>query len=807
MDAFLKDVRFGARMLARNGGSTGISVLALGLGIGLTAMMFSIVWGAILRGLPVDRPEQLVSIQRTNLAEGEDDLGVTLHDYEDWKAQQRSFSALEAFFTGTINVSGTDRPERYDGGFISARTFDVLGVTPVMGRGFTEDDDRPGADGVMLLSHDTWQNRFGADPSVVGRVVRVNARPATIIGVMPEGFAFPQSEEVWVPLARDAASVARGEGQWVSVFGRLRDGVTIDEASVEMSAIAQRLESAYPETNEGIGTIVQPYVKGFLGDEPVTMLYTMLAAVFMVLLIACANVANLLISRAAARSREVGIRTALGASRIRVIRQFLTESFILSLAGAGLGLIIAIVGIRIFNDAVAPTNPPFWIDIRLDAGVLLFVLAITALSSLLSGGIPAWQAARANVADVLKDESRGASSFRLGRISRALVVTEIALSAGLLVCAGLMIKSVTKLRTVDFPFATEEVLTARIGLPEAQYPDAASQQAFFAELLPRLRQLPGAEDVGLIQALPALGAPGSRFAVEGAVYPDDRDYPTSSTILGSPGIFDALGVEMRAGRAFTEQDADGAQPVAIVNDEFVRRFFPGDDPIGRRIRLGTRESSEDWRTIVGVVPDLYAGGLGGDDDQQAIYIPVAQGGVRFMSVAARARGGDPLVLGQALREAVLAVDADLPIYWVETLQKAIDDDNWFYMVFGSLFMVFGGVALFLAAVGLYGVMSTSVRQRTREMGVRMALGARAGDVRGLVMRQGVIQLAIGLVLGLTLALLLSSQLQMLLFELDPRDPVIFVGISLMLSATALTACLIPAIRATRVDPMQALRYD
>lgn len=807
MDTLLQDVRFGARMLIRNGGSTAISILALALGIGLTAMMFSIVWGAVLRGLPMDRPDQLVSIQRTNLAEGEDRMGVTLHDYEDWKAEQRSFAGFEAFYTGTINVSGTDRPERFDGGFLSAGVFDVLGVQPFMGRGFTAEDDRPGADGVMLISHATWLNRFGGDPAVIGRVVRVNAKPATIIGVMPEGFGFPNNEEVWVPLARDASALPRGEGQWVSVFGRLRDGVTIEEASVEMAAIAQRLESAYPETNEGIGTIVQPYVKGFLGDEPVMMLYTMLGAVFMVLLIACANVANLLISRAAARSREVGIRTAMGASRIRVIRQFLTESFILSLAGAALGLVIALVGIRLFNNAIAPTDPPFWIDIRLDRGVLLFVLAITALSSLLSGAIPAWQAARANVADVLKDESRGASSFRLGRISRALVVTEIALSAGLLVCAGLMIKSVTRLQTVDFPFATEDVLTARIGLPEAQYADAAAQRQFFAELMPRLQQLPGAAGVGLIQALPALGSPGSRFAIEGAAYAEDRDYPSTRTVVVSPSALEALGVELRQGRAFTEQDVDGALPVAIVNDEFVRRFFPGDDPIGRRIRLGERESTAEWLTIVGVVPDLYAGGLGGDNDQQAIYTPLAQGGARFMSVAARVRGGDPLLLTEGVRDAVLAVDPDLPIYWVQTLQKAIDDDNWFYMVFGSLFMVFGGVALFLAAVGLYGVMSTSVRQRTREMGVRMALGAKAGDVRGLVMRQGVIQLAIGLVFGLTLALLLSSQLQMLLFELDPRDPVIFLGISAVLSVTALTACLIPAIRATRVDPMHALRYD
>ncbi|HEX6306857.1 MAG TPA: ABC transporter permease [Longimicrobiales bacterium] len=807
MDTLAKDVRFGARMLIRNTGSSAISVIALALGIGLTTMAFSIVWGGILRGLPFADAEQLVSIQRTNPAEGTDRMGVSIHDYEDWRAQQTSFTDLAAFFTGTINVSGTDSPERYDGGFITVNAFDLLGVQPVLGRGFIADDGRIGAEQVVLLSYHTWQTRFGADPGVIGRSVRANARPTTIIGVMPEGFGFPSSEQLWVPLGLDAAALPRNEGTWLGVFGRLRDGVTLDRASAEMASIAMRLEASYPDTNEGIGASVRPYIQGFLGDEPVTMLFTMLGAVFMVLLIACANVANLLIARAAARNREVGIRTAMGASSTRIVRQFLTESVLLSLMGAGLGLVIAAVGIRLFNQAIAPTDPPFWIDVRLDGGVLLFVVAITALSGLLSGAIPAWQASRANVADVLKDESRGGSSFRLGRISRALVVTEIALSAGLLVGAGLMIKSVTKVRTVDFPFATENVFTARIGLPEAQYAEAESQRRFFDELLPRLREIPGIEGIGLIQALPALGAPDTRFAVAGATYPEDRDYPTTNAVLAGPGVFEALGVSVVQGRTFTEQDRQGAQPVAIVNEEFVRRFFPGADPLGRRIRFGTRDSQEEWRTIIGVVPDLYAGGLDDSEEQQAVYTPIAQGGARFMSVAARVRGGDPMVLTQSVRAAVLGVDPDLPIYFVETLEKAINDNNWFYMVFGSIFMVFGAAALFLAAVGLYGVMSTSVRQRTREMGVRMALGAQRGDVRRLVMRQGLIQLAIGLVLGLGLALLVSNLLQMLLFEVNPRDPAIFLSIGVVLTATAATACLVPALRATRVDPMHALRYD
>jgi putative ABC transport system permease protein len=807
MDMFLKDVRYGARMLIRNIGTSAISVIALALGIGLTAMMFSIIWGAILRGLPFDRPEQLLNIARTDLAESVDRMGVSVHDYTEWQAQQRSFVDLAAFYTGTLNISGIDRPERLDGAFITPNAFRMLGAQPMLGRGFTDDDDRVGADNVILLSHDTWRTRFGGDASVIGRVIRANGRPTTIIGVMPDGFAFPNNEQAWTPLRPNPSAVPRNEGTWLSVFGRLREGVTMEQAAADMAAIAGRLEAAFPETNEGIGTTVQPYVRAFLGKEPIALLFTMQGAVFMVLLIACANVANLLISRAAARSREVGIRTAMGASGIRIVRQFLTESFILSAAGALAGLGIAWIGIALFNRAIADTDPPFWIDIRLDGTVLMFVLAVTALASLLAGAIPAWQAARANVADVLKDQSRGASSFRLGRISRALVVTEIALSAGLLVGAGLMIKSVTQIRTVVFPFETE-VFTARVGLPEAQYGDAEAQRRFFDDLLPRLRQMPGIEDAGLMGSLPALGAAVERFAVDGATYADDRDYPRTRTVLASPGAFNALGVAPTEGRDFGDQDRSGALPVAIVNASFARRFFEGRSAVGGRVRIGDSSSNAEWRTIVGVVPDMYVGGLDDDDEVgEALYMPLAQSSARFMSIVVRPRSGDPMLMAQPVRDAVAGADADLPIYFVETLRSAIDADNWFFMVFGTLFMVFGGVALFLASVGLYGVMSTSVRQRTREMGVRMALGAKVGDVRGLVMKQGLIQLAIGLVLGLALALGVSNLLQMLLFEVNPRDPGIYLAIGVVLSATAAAACLVPAIRATRVDPMHALRYD
>lgn len=806
MDLLVKDLRFGARMLIKNPASTGISVLALALGIGLTAMMFSIIHGAILRGLPFDGADRLVYISHSNPVENFQRMSIPIHDFEDYRAQQQAFTDLAAYYTGTVNVSGIDRPERFDGAFIMPEMFSLLRVQPALGRVMLPEDNQPGAPHVMMISHEVWQNRFGGDPAIIGRVVRANARATEIIGVMPPGFAFPVSEQVWVPLNMQSSAVKRGEGMWLQVVGRLRDGATIDQAMVELTGIAQRLEAEYPQTNQNIRPNAVPYVKGFIGDEPVKMLYTALGAVFMVLLIACANVANLLISRAAARSREVGVRTAMGASSVRIVRQFLTESFILAVVGGVIGLGVAWLGIRIFNNAIAPTDPPFWINIGLHGDVLLFVLAITLLASLLAGGIPAWQASRSNVADVLKDESRGASSFRLGRISRALVVTEIALSAGLLVGAGLMIRSVTKIRTVDFPFAATEVFSARIGLPEAQYNTPELQTRFFEELLPRLREMPGVEAVSLIQGLPSVGSPMSRFAVEGAEYQEDRDFPFTRSLLTAPGAFDVLRTPVLQGRGITEQDRAGSLPVAVVNESFARRFFDG-DAVGRRIRMGGRDSQEEWRTIVGVVPDMYLAGLNGNEQTTAVYTPLAQGNARFMSVIARGRSGDPLSLTQPTREAVLGVDPDLPIYFVQTIRKAIDDSNWFYMIFGGLFMVFGGVALFLASVGLYGVMSYSVSQRTREMGVRMALGAEGRDVLRLVMRQGMIQLVVGLGLGLALALGVSGLLQMLLFEVNPRDPFTFGAIGIVLTATALAACMIPARRATRVDPLHALRYD
>ncbi|HET9981982.1 MAG TPA: ABC transporter permease [Longimicrobiales bacterium] len=806
MTSFLHDLRFGFRLLRKNPWLTLSAVVALTLGIGLTATMFSIVYGALLRGLPYEDGDRIMHMLRSNPSEGIERMGVPIHDFTEWREQQRSFEDLAAYYTGTVNVSGEERAERYDGAFISANAFRQLGVRPILGRAFREEEDSPSSPPVVLLGYDVWRNRFHADRRIIGRTIRANGLQATVVGVMPPRFRFPETEEIWLPLRLDALKVEWGEGQQLSVFGRLKPGVSLDAANVELSGLAKRIAAEHPETNKGVTATARPFIDDFIGDEPRALLWTMMGAVFLVLLIACANVANLLVSRAALRAKEVGVRTALGASRGRILGLFVTESLALAIVGALAGLGLAAVGVRAFNRAIASTNPPSFIDIRVDGVLVLFAAAMAAFAAVVSASIPALQASRADVNEILKDEARGSSSFRMGKLSGALVIGEIALSCGLLVAAGLTVRSIVRLRSIDYGFDTTRLFTARVGLPEATYADSARRALFWAELQRRLRALPGVEQVSLTTSLPAAsGSMYSPFAKEGAAYAGDRDYPRTHVVAIGTGFFDALGSRVLDGRDFAERDGHGGFPVAIVNATFARKYFPGESPIGRRVRAGGRKSEAPWRTIVGVVPDLYADGVR-NRQPEALYIPAAQDGSRFMSIVARTHGA-PTALAGPVRDAVTALDADLPIYFVSTLARDIAKNTWFYRVFGTLFMVFGGAALFLAAIGLYAVMAFSVSRRTREVGVRMALGAGRSDVLRLVLRQGLRQIGIGLAIGIALSLGLTRLLATILFGVEPRDPTTLAAIVVVLTLTGMLACLLPARRAARVDPMAALRYE
>jgi len=809
MGNLLQDFRFGVRMLVKNPSLSIIAILTLAVGIGLTTTVFSIVNGAIIRGLPFEDADKIMVVSEFNATENNRRGSIPIHDFEDFRDQQQVFEELAAFTTRAMNLSAEgERPERFTGGAMTGNAFALLRVSPVLGRTLQESDAEPGAPPVVVLGYQVWQDRYRGARDILGKTVRINSHPTTIVGVMPDGFEFPTNEELWVPITERAADFARGKGPFFTVFGRLKPKVSLDEASSQLAIIAQRLAQDYPEQNEGYTSLVLPYAKRFLGDEVYGLLYTMLGAVIGVLLIACANVANLLLARASVRVREVAIRSALGASRARVISQLLAESLVIATVGGGLGLGLGFVGVAWFKAAISIDPPPFWIRFDMDTTVMVFVLGVTVLASLISGIAPALQASRTDINEVLNDEGRGSSSFRMGRFSGALVVTEIALSCGLLVASGLMIKSVVQLKNVDLPFTTANIFTARLNLPVAEYPDTATRVRFYDQFLPKLTTIPGVEAATLSDGLPASGNGSRVFQVEGASYATDRDYPTAREGIVTPGYFATFETRVLQGRGIETQDHREALPVAVVNRTFVRNFFPDGDPIGRRIRMGRADTTAKWLTVVGVVPDMKMEGIGNNDASPAgFYIPIAQSGVgNFVSIALRTRG-DPLAVTAAVQATLAELDANLPIFQVMTMKDVIAQQTWFYVVFGTLFMVFGFVALFLAAVGLYGVMSFAVSRRRTEMGVRMALGADGRNLVRLVMRRGFVQLAVGLALGIVIALLAASPLQIVLYEVNPKDPIVIGTIVATLAVTGLAASFVPARRVTKVDPMIALRAE
>ena len=804
MSSIARDIRFGSRSLRKHLGLSVVAVFALTLGIGLTTTVFSIVYGALMRGLPYRDADRIVTVFEQNLARNQLRMDASIHDYADFRAQQRSFAQIGAWSGGTVNVSGSEKAERYSGVWTTSTVFDIAGVPPLLGRTIRAGEDAPGGEHVAVLSYSLWRNRFGGDREVIGKTLKANGVPYTIVGVMPDHYGFPDDGALWLPLQLDPLTLKRGTGQSISIVALLKPGVSIDAANADVNVVAKRIATEHKEQNDGVSAAVMHFIDGQLGPEPRQILYTMLGAVFFVLLIACANVANLLLDRAAHRTKEVGIRTALGASRGAVVRQFLTEAFVLATVGTALGVAAAYAGVSTFNRAIADTQPPFWLDIRLHPPVLLFAIGTALLATVASGLLPAWQASRADIGEILKDDSRGASSFRIGRLSRALVVFEIALSCGLLVAAGLMIKSVAKIRDIDTGFTTTNIFTARVGFP-GTYTDTAEQQRFFEALEARLAALPGAQSATLTASLPGVGAGENTFAIEGKSYAKDADYPRAPMSSVSSGYFNTFGIRVLSGRVFTSADRKDALQAAVVNQEFVAKFFPGSDAIGRRIRLGGAHSTAPWRTIVGVVPNTFSG-----DPARLrpplIYTPLAQEHSNFVSMAVRTTG-PPMTITPQVRDIVSSLNRDIPIYWVYSMTEAIARPLWFIRVFGTMFMIFGVIALFLAGVGLYAVMAFSVSRRTREVGIRMALGAKPGDVLGMVVRQGVGQLGIGMVAGLTLALGVAQLLKIILFDVEPRDPAIFAAVVSVLSIAGVLACLIPARRATSVDPLLALRSD
>jgi putative ABC transport system permease protein len=807
MASFWRNIRFGGRMLAKAPGHSAAAVIALSLGIGLTTATFSIVYGILWRGMPYPQSDRLVRVEVQNPSRGRLRQPVDRRDYLDWCQRQRSLEGLAGFTATTVTVSGDDRPERLDGAWVTANTLDLLRVKPLLGRGFRAGEDRPGATPVVVLSYQLWQDRYNGDPTVIGKGVRVNGQAASVIGVMPPRFHFPDNERLWVPLVLDPATSVRGNGEAIEVFGRLRPEVTRRQAGAEMAAIARSLAAEYPRTNQGATASVTPMIDRVLDDSGHYLLYSMLGAVGGVLLIACINVASLIMSRATQRSREMAVRAALGASRRQVVAQVLTETLILALAASVAGLGLAWTGIAAFNRAIlgSGVTPPVWMHITLDLPVLLFALTATLGAAVVSGLVPALKVSRTRLHEVLKDEGRGSTSLRLGKLSRIVVVAELALSCVLLVVTGMEFKSAVLARSARFGFAIDHTLHVRVPLFETNYPQPLARGAFYQRLLERLRELPGVEAVGASTVLPSISPEIEPFAIDGRAYAHETDYPVAHSDVVAEGTFAAMGMRPLAGREFERLDTARSQPVAIVNQSLAHKLWPHDSALGKRLRRARAGRDEPWRTVVGVVPDTLLYGIG-DKQPDGFFLPVTQVGTVRLSYVLRTRR-DPLSLVPAVRAQVAALDRDTPIYFVRTMEQNVAMDRYFNELFAVVFAIFGLCALVLAAVGIYGVIAFSVERRTQEIGVRMALGARRRDVLAMLMRQGALQLGIGLAVGLPLAYAFSYLVAQVLFRVQPGDSSVLAAVTAGMSLVALFACLVPGQRATQIDPSIALRAD
>ncbi len=809
MNYFWTDLRSGVRMLVKYPTLSLVAILTLGLGIGLGTTVFCVVNGGLFKGLPFPDADRVVSLVATKPSQNQPRRPIGVQDLTVWQARQTSFEKFGAFGISALNLSTEDgRPERFSGGQLTVGAFEALGVQPILGRGFRDGDDRPGAEAIVLLSYGIWRDRYGSSQEIVGKTIRANGVPRTVIGVMPEKFGFPIREALWVPLSIDPLAKPRGDGPNYFVIARLKPGVSVAQARAQAATIASQLEQEFPATNRGVGADVMPYAKTIFGPEIYALLYTMLGAGIGVLLIACVNVSNLLVARASLRQREVAVRMALGAARSRVVRQHLTEVLVLAVIGGGIGILLSIFGMKWFTQAMSVNPAPFWVSFELDYRVMLFVIGLIVLASLFAGALPAMHAARVSAGGVLKDDSRSSTSARLGKFSSGLVVVELAVSCGLLIAAGLMIKSVVQLKNVQMPFAIENVLTARVDLPLADYPDSAASIRFFEQLLPQLQAVPGVEAATLSDGLPAAGNGSIPVQIEGKAYPQDADYPLAREGIVTAGYFSTFQTPLLSGREFTPADVAASQPVAIVNESFARTHFPNVDATGRQMKRIRPNSKEPWMTIVGVVPDLLMQGIGNNNASPVgYYIPIAQSDVaNGVRIAVRTRG-DAAGMTPLIRSAVTSLDPNLAIYEISTMRVVIDRQTWFYTVFGTFFMAFGICALFLAVAGLYGVMSFAVTQRTREMGVRSALGAPGRQLILLIMRKSLVHLAIGLFLGWGIALLASGFLQPVLYHVDPRDPAVLVTVLVALASASVFASFLPAYRVTKIDPVIALATE
>ena len=808
MGTLLQDLRYALRMLWKNLGFTSVAVVALALGIGANTTIFSAVNALLLRPFNFPDPGSLVVIWERPPKTTYRNM-VSPANFLDVREQNTTFSHVAIYNANSVNLTEGDKPERLEVATVSPAMFDALGARAALGRTFAPEEEQDGRDKVAVLTHEFWRRRYASDPSILNRQLMLNGQPYTVVGVMPEDFNFPPTNsDLLVPFAiTDKLKEGRGS-HYVRMLGRLKPGVSQAQADADLAAIAGRLTAQYPETNSN-RTIATESLQASYVRGPRPGLLVLLGASGFVLLLACANVANLLLVRAAARQKEIAIRMALGASRFRLVRQLLTESVLLALLAGALGLLFAVWGIDLMKAGIPASLARFlpgWKNVGIDSQVFLFTLGASLLTGVVFGLAPALQATKTNFNEALKDGGRtSGGGFSRNRLRGALIVAEVAISLTLLIGAGLMIKSFYEILKVEPGFKTESVLVMDVSLPREKYGDKAARANFFRQAVERVGALPGVQQAGAVNVLPlSRSNSDSAFSVVGRPRPEKGHAPLANFRNVSPNYLEAMGIPLRRGRHISQNDGEGTGRVILINELLAEKHFANVDPIGQRLDFGG-EGEKDFYEIVGVVGNIRHDSLI-EEIAPEVYVPLAQEPWYSMSIVVRA-GGDPLQLAGAAQREIQAIDKDQPVFNVRTMDKVVSESLAPQRVVMGMLGIFALIALVLASVGIYAVMSYTVSQRTHEIGLRMALGAQPRDVLKMVLRQGMLLAGAGVALGLVFAFALTRGMKSLLFGVSASDPLTFAAIALLLAGVAFVACFVPARRATKVDPMVALRYE
>ena len=811
--SLLQDLRYAVRLLIKDKWFTLVAAIALALGIGVNNTVFTFVNAVLIRGLPFDDPDRIMALGTRDARNR--DRGVSYLEFQDWRESAKAFTGIAAFSGQTMNVSDEGRaPERYTGPYISGNAFKLIGEKPILGRDFLPEDDRPGATPVVLLGNGLWKNRYGSDPTVIGRTIKVNELPVTVIGVMPAGFKFPFNADVWIPIVHLAGLAdQKRDARNFEVVSRLAPGVTVAQAQAELNTIAERLAHDFPATNKDVKATVMTFNERYNGGQIRLIFLSLMGAVGFVLLIACANVANLLLARSANRAREISVRVSLGATRFRIVRQLLVESVLLALISGVLGFGLSLIGIKLFDAATADVGKPYWIQFTIDGSVFAFFAAVCLGTGFIFGLAPALHVSKTDINEVLKEGGRSGSGLRARRWTSALIVVELALTLVLLAGAGYMVRSFLTLYQRDVGVETSHLLTMRLQLPNRKYPTPEQRRDFYKRLDDRLAAVGNVQAATITTNTPMQGGNPRLLVVEGRQLAAGEQPQTVTQVMIGSRYFETLGLKLLRGRAFDEVDGTAGYENAIVNQRFVAMHFPNEDPIGRRIRLtndgpgaGGAPPPSNVVTIVGIAPTVRQRNFQEVLPDPVVYVPLRSQSPPFATLMLRT-AGDPAALTPAVREEVRAIDPDLPLFGIMTLDAALAQGRWMFQVIGTMFATFAFIALALSAVGLYAVTAYSVSQRTQEIGVRMALGAQATQVWWLILRGAIVQLAIGLTIGIAGGFGVGKLLSSILVQSASRDAVTLASIAVLLVFVSLTACFWPARRATRLDPVSALRYE